>query len=55
MHVKIHGYIVTVLDVNIYAYICSYILIKSIYYINIFVGIWNRLWISLHYSVGVQQ
>ena len=56
LHVIIHGYIVTVLDVTYrYMYIWlvlinvyTYILIMSIYYINTFVGIWNRLWISLH-------
>ena len=31
--------------------ICIYILIMRIYYINPFVGIWNRLWISLHMYV----
>ena len=57
VHVIIHGYNVKVLDVNIYIYIYIYIYthtqIMSIYYINNFAGIWNRLWINRHYSLTI--
>ena len=59
LHVIIHGYIVIVLDANIYIYIYIWLLLiniyryryilMSIYYINTFVWIWNRLWLSLRW------